>query len=142
MKMESWKLATLLAVGVAADSYLEAFSHSQSGGSLPPQGVVFSDPSPQGHSHHPVSTHNNYLPIPQNSPEWYVPYSTKPLDLSSIIPIGISVATVLKLILKFLIFKTIVKFIAVICALLVLPKLEKDERTTSTTAAPEGRGNY
>lgn len=135
--MDHWKLATLLAVGVAADSYLDAFAHSQSGGNSPPPGVVFSEPDPHPHPH-PLHVHNNYLPPAPPSDPWFLPHSLKPIDLSSIIPIGMSIATVLKVILKLLIFKMIVKFIAVMCTLLFLPKLEKEEVMMSTTTEKPG----
>ncbi|XP_075221373.1 uncharacterized protein LOC142324426 [Lycorma delicatula] len=136
MKIESWKLATLFAVGVAADSYLDAYAQSQSGGNLPPPGVVYAEPNLQPQPVQPVV--HNYLPPPQSSQQpWYMPYSLKPFDTNAIIPIGL--ATIFKVLLKLFIFKMIVKFFATLCILMFLPKLMEEEKMmmSSTTTKPE-----
>ncbi|XP_039281845.1 uncharacterized protein LOC120350862 [Nilaparvata lugens] len=138
--MHTLRLATLLAVGTAADSYLDALAQSQ--GSLPP-GVVYAPGSDSFTSPSAASGPGSaYLPISAQLSPAHAQFSLKNYDVSSLIPIGLTIATVLKVILKFLIFKMIVKFIAVICLLLFLPKLEEKPITTTSTTTPaaeEGR---
>ncbi|RZF42298.1 hypothetical protein LSTR_LSTR003916 [Laodelphax striatellus] len=107
--MDTLRLATLLAVGTAADSYLDALAQSQ--GSLPPPGVVYDPTSPAL-----TGPGSAYLPISAQLSPTHAQFSLKNYDVTSLIPIGLTIATVLKVILKFLIFKMIVKFIAVISA--------------------------
>jgi hypothetical protein len=57
------------------------------------------------------------------SPVYEAPYAAPDHGFKGL-PVGLDFATVCKIILKVLIFKMIVKFIAVICVLLFLPKLD------------------
>ncbi|XP_037027791.1 uncharacterized protein LOC119068337 [Bradysia coprophila] len=87
--------------------------------------------------HHPVyrvpqHNHYDYLPAPTyNAPRdnWFS------LDKFKF---NFDLFTVGKILLKLLIFKKIIKFMALICLLLFLPKLQSDS-TTSTVVHDEGR---
>jgi hypothetical protein len=57
------------------------------------------------------------------SPAYGAPYAAPGYGFKGL-PLGIDFATLCKILLKVLIFKMIVKFIAVICVLLFLPKLD------------------
>jgi hypothetical protein len=56
------------------------------------------------------------------------------------LPAGLDFATLGKIILKVLIFKMIVKFIAVICVLLFLPKLDSGSSSTGERKLPSKDG--
>lgn len=123
------------------DTYLDAYTNShvspdfQTTSLLPLQtyGVPFpsySSPGPSFHHYDPPSGPTGPAsPLGPSaygvpfSPMYGAPYAAPDNGFKGL-PAGLDFATLCKILLKVLIFKMIVKFIAVICVLLFLPKLD------------------
>jgi hypothetical protein len=146
-----WGLLSCCAGGEEAgtrwghDTYLDAYSdsrispdfHGSSPGVVFPSqtyGVTFPSYNTPGPNIHPFYDTPSVLPGPTApsglstygvplSPVYGAPYAAPEHGFKGL-PVGLDFATVCKIILKVLIFKMIVKFIAVICVLLFLPKLD------------------
>ncbi|XP_069687080.1 uncharacterized protein [Periplaneta americana] len=89
-----------------------------------------SDPSGSSGPSGPSAPSTYGTPLP---PVYGAPYSAPDSGLKGL-PLALNFATLCKILLKILIFKMIVKFIAVICVLLFLPKLD------SGSSSSEGDG--
>lgn len=127
------------------DTYLDAYSdthvspdfHGSSPSVVFPgqtYGVTFPSYNTHGPNIHPFYDPPSGLSGPSGasglseygaplSPVYGAPYAAPDHGFKGL-PVGLDFATVCKIILKVLIFKMIVKFIAVICVLLFLPKLD------------------
>jgi hypothetical protein len=139
------------------DTYLDAYSDSRvspdfDGNSpsvlFPGQtyGVTFPSYNTPGPSIHQFYGSPSVLPAPTGptglstygvplSPVYGAPYAAPDHGFKGL-PVGLDFATICKIILKVLIFKMIVKFIAVICVLLFLPKLDSGSTSAGDRKLP------
>jgi len=139
------------------DTYLEAYTNShvspdfQTSSLFPIQKYGTQFPpyiSPGPNLHHyfspsgPTGPTAPSGPSPDNmpfSPTYGAPYAAPDNGFKGL-PAGLDFAIVCKIILKVLIFKMIVKFIAVICVLLFLPKLDSGGSSTGDRKLPSKDG--
>jgi hypothetical protein len=139
------------------DTYLEAYTNShvspdfQTSSLFPLQiyGMHFppySSPGPNLHHYYspsgPTGPTAPSGPSPDDvpfSPMYGAPYAAPDNGFKGL-SAGLDFATLCKIILKVLIFKMIVKFIAVICVLLFLPKLDPGSSSTGDRKLPAKDG--
>lgn len=147
--LERFSCTTEMQEGIWAerDTYLDAYTDShvspdfQTSSLLPIQtyGIHFppySSPGPNIHHYYspsgPTGPTAPSGPSPDDvplSPMYGAPYAAPDNGFKGL-PAALNFATLFKIILKVLIFKMIVKFIAVTCVLLFLPKLDSGDSST------------
>jgi hypothetical protein len=129
------------------DTYLDAYTNSQVSPDFQTSSLFpfqtyrihfppYSSPGPNLHHYYlpsgptgptaPSGPSTDGVPF---SPMQAAPYASPDNGFKGL-PVGLDFATLCKIILKVLIFKMIVKFIAVICVLLFLPKLDSGGSST------------
>jgi hypothetical protein len=139
------------------DTYLDAYTNShvspdfQTSSLLPIQKYEihfppYSSPGPNFHPYYspsgPTGPTAPSGPSPDDVPftPMYGAPSAAPDNGFKGLPTGLDFATLWKIILKVLIFKMIVKFMAVTCVLLFLPKLDSESSSTGERKLPSKDG--
>ncbi|XP_068617452.1 LOW QUALITY PROTEIN: uncharacterized protein [Battus philenor] len=112
---------------------------THTGGPYPPAPTY----GPPSYSYGPP-VHKPLPPIygPPLKPSYGIPYTAPGLGFLDKLSLKLDILTIAKLMLKFLIFKKIVTMIAVVCMLLVIPKLisfKKDDGASGNTNDDEDR---
>lgn len=157
--LEHFSCATEEQEGILAerDTYLEAYTDSHESPDfktnslfpLPMYGIHFppySSPGPNLHHYYspsgPTGPTAPSGPSPDDMPSslmYGAPYPAPDNGFKGL-SAGLDFATLWKIILKVLIFKMTVKFMAVLCVLLFLPKLDSDSSSTGDRKLPSKDG--